>query len=118
MNLDDIVPPLELCKKIPAGEFEDTAFQWEEVTIKGKLCVDIIQHYPFEWENPEWAILYPAPTWQEIMTELPASNIYRIKQTWTANFINDSVSNGIKSRSATTAALKLWLKLKGIEDGK
>jgi hypothetical protein len=26
MNLDDIVPPLELCKLIPAGEFEDSVF--------------------------------------------------------------------------------------------
>jgi len=67
MNIEDLVPPLELCKLIPKGEFEDTAFQWQEVTIKGKVCVDIIQHYPLEWEHPEWANLYPAPTLQEVL---------------------------------------------------
>lgn len=29
MNLEDLVPPLELCKLIPAGEFEDSAFLCE-----------------------------------------------------------------------------------------
>lgn len=28
-NLESIVPPLELCKKIPAGEFEDSALVWD-----------------------------------------------------------------------------------------
>lgn len=27
-NLKSIVPPLELCKQIPAGEFEDSVFAW------------------------------------------------------------------------------------------
>ena len=27
-NLESIVPPLELCKRIPAGEFEDSALAW------------------------------------------------------------------------------------------
>ena len=26
MKLEDLVPPLELCKLIPAGEFADSAF--------------------------------------------------------------------------------------------
>ena len=31
-NLESIVPPLELCKRIPAGEFEDTALKrWFKV---------------------------------------------------------------------------------------
>ena len=42
-------------------------FQWQEATIKGKVCVDIIQHYPLEWKHPEWANLYPAPTLQEVL---------------------------------------------------
>ena len=28
MRLEDLVPPLELCKKIPAGEFADSALVW------------------------------------------------------------------------------------------
>lgn len=27
-NLKSIVPPLELCKQIPAGEFEGSVFAW------------------------------------------------------------------------------------------
>ena len=27
-KLESIVPPLELCKQIPAGEFEDSALVW------------------------------------------------------------------------------------------
>ena len=27
-NLKSIVPPLELCKQIPTGEFEDSALVW------------------------------------------------------------------------------------------
>ena len=29
-KLESIVPPLELCKQIPAGEFEDSALVWRE----------------------------------------------------------------------------------------
>lgn len=29
-NLKSIVPPLELCKRIPAGEFEDSALVWKK----------------------------------------------------------------------------------------
>ena len=29
-ELKDIVPPLELCKLIPAGAFEDSALVWRE----------------------------------------------------------------------------------------
>lgn len=31
-NLESIVPPLELCKRIPAGEFEDSAVNENDVT--------------------------------------------------------------------------------------
>ena len=33
-NLENLVPPLELCKQIPAGEFEDSALVWD---IHGKF---------------------------------------------------------------------------------
>ena len=32
-NLTELVPSLELCKLIPAGEFTDSAFVWLEVEI-------------------------------------------------------------------------------------
>ena len=110
MKLKDLVPPLELCKLIPEGEFGESVFVW---------CIDNVGTVILcERENTihteGWQTI-PAPILPEFMAELPASNIYRIRQTWTANFINDSVNNGIKSTNPATAALKLWFKLKGIE---
>lgn len=119
-KLEEIVPPFELCKLIPKGEFEDSCFAWyaELQHINPKPP----HEYSYYVANSNKDFLSfggfnacPAPTLQEIMVELPASNIYRIKQTWTANFINDSIDNGIKSKKPATAALKLWLELKGIE---
>ena len=31
-TLESIVPPVEMCKKIPDGEFEDSSLVWEERT--------------------------------------------------------------------------------------
>lgn len=35
MNLKELVPPLELCQQIPAGEFEDSAFIWDKTDTVG-----------------------------------------------------------------------------------
>ena len=118
MKIKELVPDIELCKLIPKGEFEDSAFQWQEATIKGKVCVDIIQHYPLEWEHPEWAELYPAPTLEEIMAKLPSCVCYRMNEEWSVGLVNDSAENAIKDSSGAAAALKLWLELKGIDYGK
>lgn len=114
-NLTDLVPPLELCKLIPAGEFEDTAFQWQEATIKGKVCVDIIQHYPLEWKHPEWANLYPAPTLQEIQASMPHCSCRHDHLGWTVVSFYVGGNGPEFERNPTTAALKLWLELKGSE---
>ena len=37
-NLKSIVPPVELCKQIPAGEFEDSALVWVYDDVVGFLC--------------------------------------------------------------------------------
>jgi hypothetical protein len=34
-KLEDLVPPIELCKLIPKGEFEDSAFIWDKTTSVG-----------------------------------------------------------------------------------
>ena len=141
-NLTDLVPPLEMCKLIPQEEFAGAYAMWVNAWAKKDLEINGEKVVMFRTVIPKQRVIvlpepptdkqreflktrfsdailckefYPAPTLQEIMAELPASNIYRIKQTWTANFINDSVDNGIKSKNPATAALKLWLKLKGIE---
>jgi hypothetical protein len=61
--------------------------------------------------------MFPAPTLQEIMAELPACDCYRFtdKNKWTVLLVNSPVDDGVKSDSPATAAMRLWLKLKGIE---
>lgn len=34
-KLESIVPPLELCKQIPAGEFEDSVLVWRDCSCRG-----------------------------------------------------------------------------------
>ena len=63
-NLTDLVPPLELCQKIPAGEFEDSYFVWakfDKWVILLRNCVKKNKAYIAE------DAIYPAPTLQEIM---------------------------------------------------
>lgn len=109
-NLESIVPPLELCKKIPAGKFEDSALVWEEDScVFGKLPPHVISRK----ENTYHTILAPAPTLAEILAALPACTCYRLGKTWTVALCNDTLDNGIKSRRAATAALRLWLEVEG-----
>lgn len=119
MKLEKLVPPLELCKLIPAGEFEDSVLAW----------IDHRDVYPEENANPSvvvrkiaWAAtskkgVYPAPTLQEIMAELPACDCYRFfdKNEWTVLLVNGPVDDGVKSDNPAAAALRLWLKLKGVD---
>ena len=61
-KLEDLVPPLEICKRIPAGAFADSALIW---MFDG-----------FDWWvnvrdfDPSYDEAYPAPTQAEIMAEL------------------------------------------------
>ena len=83
MNLKDLVPPLELCQQIPAGEFEDAAFAWMLSDVVGFTCRTSGCE---QFSGQEWQIIrsnasrisrarkrgeqiYPAPTLQEIMAE-------------------------------------------------
>jgi hypothetical protein len=113
----DLVPPLELCKKIPAGEFEDSAFEWFSNYHFGGWLVEKRGFADAFTDNGE---LYPAPTLQEIMAEIQFAQV--------SIFANGSFvihpRFGKKRNvrcyddNAATASLKLWLKLKGIEDEK
>lgn len=70
-NLQDLVPPLELCKQIPEGKFEDSALIWVENCI-GKMVVSP-RDFPGKLNGENVIFHYrgiPAPTLQEIMDEL------------------------------------------------
>lgn len=100
MNPQDLVPPLELCKLIPKGEFTDTCFIWdktpymaftdgvnEQGDFVGRYGKVIPEFYKlrknynktekqvkidFCFEPPVIELDYfPAPTLQEILEELP-----------------------------------------------
>jgi hypothetical protein len=129
-NLTDLVPPLELCKLIPQGEFQDSALVW----------IDHRDVYPEENANPAvvvrkiaWAAtskkgVCPAPTLEELIITLADMTTYAVKICKSFNEWHVecciAVEYGERYLSAdsvnnpATAALKLWLKLKGIEDGK
>ena len=125
MKLKELVPPPELCRKIPNGEFEDSALLWFEV--------EILQENKNEWRivprsrlievchNPKCL----APTLQEILEVLPHDDAYNDlllgysskvdKLTgWHIYYTGDRKRHCYDENPAT-AALKLWLKLKGIE---
>lgn len=112
--LEDLVPPLSLCKQIPQGEFENTVFQWQEAALKnGSNSVEIIPHYPLEWKHPEWAMLYPAPTVAEIMEKMYHC---RLKHKGNIFFFERRNKAGAWAGGYNSAeiALQVWLKLKGI----
>ena len=48
------------------------------------------------------------------MAELPSCVCYRINEEWSVGLVNDRFENAIKDSNGATAALKLWLKLKGV----
>lgn len=137
-DLKDIVPPLELCKKIPAGEFEDSALMCEATLgMASRQVLDIriiprqkITNNPYvDRKLGREYYIYPAPTLQEIMAELPpyAKNEKILAccvpdwadfsarvfgESWRVGYTGNC---SINDKNPATAALKLWLKMEGIE---
>jgi hypothetical protein len=139
-ELKDLVPPIDICKLIPAGEFADSVFIWgyscdkrnTEPFIDERDCVEYCRK---NIVNAPPA--YPAPTTDEILSE--CKNIHRVlnptlwwQGTWKADCainksdklidecledadFNDLAIVEVQGDKPATAALKLWLKLKGIK---
>ena len=117
-NLESIVPPLELCKRIPVGKFEDSALVWKE----GYLSPVIMEREVVG--DTKW-IIAPAPTLAEIMEELDAMfdecdvcvwNTTAPGQ-WGAQVmdIGRTVNFYEYDSNPATAALRLWLEAKGVK---
>ena len=119
-RLENLVPPLELCKQIPAGEFEDSALVWVYDDVVGFLCrtSGCEQIHKKEWQlehnHPRKIAIrrksgheiYPAPTLEEILESIGEV------ETWDTMTMT-RITNG--KQNLTTNALKRWLKVKGIE---
>lgn len=158
MELKNLVPPLELCKEIPAGEFEDSAFVWAlrkaeppyvgraigvnmGSVIDGDYCLCTREYAEkVRWVHGKDNIpcpTVPAPTTDEILDKCkdipgvlnPTLWWQGIWKTDCAidksgklsdEFFEDADIDSLELAQAedkqqSTAALKLYLKLKGIE---
>lgn len=62
-KLEMLVPPPELCKQIPEGQFKDSALVWTQ-GVDG-MFIDFRDARPEDEEGN-----FPAPTLEEIMDEL------------------------------------------------
>ena len=68
MNIEDLVPPLELCGQIPYGYFTDSVFAWWH-DVGGQTLTLHLRNAPVN--NAErYVIFAPAPTLAEIMADL------------------------------------------------
>ena len=119
-NLKNLVPLLELCKRIPAGEFEDSALVWVYDDVVGFLCrtSGCEQIHKKEWQlehnHPRKIAIrrksgheiYPAPTLAEILASIGEV------ATWDTMTMT-RITNG--KQNLTTNALKRWFKVKGAE---
>lgn len=113
MKLEELVPPLELCKLIPEGDFEGSAFLWEAV-VDMNTGETVNTHTvprpsrigcnPFVYrEIAKEFHLYPAPTLEEILYNMPPICRFRLLE-WR------------NEKNIAEKILKVWLKLKGIDE--
>ena len=138
MKLEEIVPPIELCSKIPPGHFENSAFCWHYTDVAGFVCRtsgceqvqgkawQIVDNHrrKIEIRRKHGEEIYPAPTLQEILEELHKlqEDVF-LKWSETAYnewFVNAYTHNKkdyqAHDSNPANAALKVWLKHKGIEE--
>lgn len=117
-GLEKIVAGLELCKLIPAGEFEDTALVWRYDRICGFIC--LMSGYPDESARlRNDGMIYPAPTAEEIRQELRNLSVNVIDGAITVSCRIDPEETLYEAagddNDVTSAALRLWLRVKEIE---
>ena len=122
MNLTDLVPPLDLCKKIPAGEFGDSALYWG---LLDEYLEDVMPrecgYCPSFRCGPKTEIICPAPTLQEILEDF-LKNLDSVYVKWSeiayhgwfVDVCNDRKSWRRDDRNLVVAAMQTWLNMKGI----
>ncbi len=120
-NLKKIVASLELCNLIPENELTETVLVWNDEDIEERMSCN----------DPDFSY-YPAPTLPEILDDLPDDWIEEdsgavIDYLYLHRTHKRGCCNGYEigyegermvsesDTNPTNAALRLWLKLKGIE---
>lgn len=119
MSLESLVPSLELCQRLQSDDFPESALVWSLVGTK--FCeegmYDIIDVITRE-RGKQTNIQHPAPTSDEIMEKLPLGTILQQDAPGVWICIAHGGEPGIKIEKAdtpATAALRLWMKIKGRE---
>ena len=128
-ELESVVASLNLCKRIPKDEFEETKFVWwydhtSEYMPKKKadyVCFEVITRDDYEyklWQIKQGAdrqipAHYPAPTLDEILGKLQGEVclIKRISNKGELEFKIDDNSIKRWQNSAASAALVTWLEI-------
>lgn len=117
-NLTKLVPPLELCKLIPAGEFKETALVWRVPNSSFPLEDEFYEiHEKDKCEAWMKDNQIPAPTLQEIMAEIQFAQVSIFAN---GSFVihprfGEKRNMRCHDDNAATAALKVWLTMKGIK---
>ena len=109
-RLENLIPPLELCKQIPAGEFDDSALVWD---IHGKFdkwhvekrVKRSVRFGDYGRMSPPHADI-SAPTLEEVLEAIGKV------ENWDTATITRPV--GVNTRIVDTA-LKRWFKVKGVK---
>ena len=121
-NLESIVPPVELCKLIPEGEFKDSALVWEK-SEKYFQATEIIDYEYKVVARDESKGGFPAPTLEEIINELPhkykdgrfsVGDNYIEYDTYDG-FLVDGTDFCSEPEGFAAAAIRLWFMVNGSE---
>lgn len=116
-NLKSIVPPVELCKRIPEGEFEGSVFAWRYPAydernrrlLNGWEVIEVNWYAVKEYKKKYDERFFPAPTLEEVFDALADLG---------ADFLMQELQIGNKSYCYPTGveeALRLWFEVKGIK---
>lgn len=110
-KLKSIVPPLELCKRIPAGEFEDSVLMWRERigNISRDERVKIREPEDISYKVESATVNYfPAPTLEEILDDLFFTAVFCKGGIWI-------IDRFYEYPTESEEALRLWLTVKGVK---
>lgn len=117
---EDLVPPLELCKQIPKGKFEDSALWWIEEHIPGNetpIDSHVCERRTCEYHHGGSFVFHPAPTLQEIMIDTYRYGfVYPQIERTCDSFVARIIGGGkykiyriTTDDNPATALLELWL---------
>ena len=107
-SLESLVPPLDLCKQIPPGNFDNSALVW---FVPADSDFPEIGYPSVIIRTPVRGV-YPAPTLQEILVKLPDRTSIEFRDSY-PQFVTftPGMNETPASGNGAEAALRLWLAL-------